>query len=134
MTSTEKRLSIEEIEKAYPEAYRWAREFHDLYEETAPMFGYETKKETKEFDTKSPNGRLMAYVCFNSIQQAIAEERERVRRDISALDGHYTNVTNEKDVYERGFAVGYDTGWNDVLLKLRTALLSPQQSNPNKNI
>jgi len=79
MTYTEKRLSIEEIERAYPEAYKWAREFHDLYEETAPMFGYETRKETKEFDPTSPNGRLMAYVCFNLIQQAIAEERERMR-------------------------------------------------------
>ena len=78
MNNTEKRLSIEEIEKAYPEAYKWAREFHDLYEETAPMFGYETRKETKEFDPTSPNGRLMTYVCFNLIQQAVAEERESV--------------------------------------------------------
>jgi len=78
MTYTEKRLSIEEIEKAYPEAYKWARKFHDLYEETAPMFGYKTRKETKEFDPKSSNGRLMAYVCFNIIHQALAEERERV--------------------------------------------------------
>jgi len=82
-----------------------------------------------EEQTKAVNA-----LVSTSIQQAIAEERERVVEEISALDGHYTNVTNEKDVYERGFAVGYDTGWNDVLLKLRTALLSPQQSNPNKNI
>jgi len=82
MTYTEKRLSIEEIEKAYPEAYKWARKFHDLYEETAPMFGYKTRKETKEFDPKSPNGRLMAYVCFNLIHQALAEERARVVGEI----------------------------------------------------
>jgi len=73
-------------------------------------------------------------IVTTAIQQAVAEERARLVGEISALDGHYTNVTNEKDVYERGFAVGYDTGWNDVLLKLHTALLSPQQSNPNKNI
>jgi len=85
MTPTEKRLSIEEIERAYPEAYKWAREFHDLYEETAPMFGYETRKETKEFDPTSPNGRLMAYVCFNLIQQAVAEERARVRGEIEKI-------------------------------------------------
>jgi len=84
MTYIERRLSIEEIEKAYPEAYKCAREFHDLYEETAPMFGYETRKETKEFDPKSPNGRLMAYVCFNLIHQAIAEEGERVVNEIKA--------------------------------------------------
>jgi len=70
--------ALKEIEKASPEAYKWTREFHYLYEETAPMFGYETRKETKEFDPTSPNGRLMAYVCFNIIQQALAEERERV--------------------------------------------------------
>ena len=75
MAHTQKLLSIEEIENAYPEAYKWAREFHNLYEETAPMFGYETRKETKEFDPKSSNGRLMAYVCFNIIHQAVAEER-----------------------------------------------------------
>ena len=82
MDYTEKRLSIEEIEKAYPGAYKWAREFHDLYEETAPMFGYETRKETKEFDPTSPNGRLMAYVCFNLIHQALAEERARIVGEI----------------------------------------------------
>ena len=86
---TQRRLNIEEIEKAYPEAYKWAREFHNLYEETAPMFGYETRKETKEFDPKSSNGRLMAYVCFNIIHQALAEERERVvgeiEKDIAKL-------------------------------------------------
>jgi len=82
MTNTEKILSIEEIEKAYPEAYKWARKFHDLYEETAPMFGYETRKETKEFDPTSPNGRLMAYVCFNLINQALAEENLRIKEKI----------------------------------------------------
>ena len=80
---TQRRLNIEEIEKAYPEAYKWAREFHNLYEETAPMFGYETRKETKEFDPKSSNGRLMAYVCFNIIHQALAEERKRVMGEIN---------------------------------------------------
>jgi len=81
MPYTEERLEEfkEEIEKAYPEAYKWARTFHDLYEGSAPMFGYETRKETKEFDPKSPNGRLMAYVCFNLINQAVAAERERMR-------------------------------------------------------
>ncbi|MDZ4786311.1 MAG: hypothetical protein SGJ02_09580 [bacterium] len=104
----------------------WRKEFDDLFV-SKHVFGMESlnygvsPNEIKDFLT-------------SKIAQAIAEDRERVREEISALDGHYTNVTNEKDVYERGFAVGYDTGWNDVLLKLRTALLSPQQSNPNKNI
>lgn len=72
----------EEIEKAYPEAYEWARKFHNLYEENAPLFGYETRKETKEFDPKSNNGRLMAYVCYNIAQDIISNERNRIIDEI----------------------------------------------------
>lgn len=46
-------------EKVYSEAYRLARRFHELYELAAPAFGYETKKETRDFDPESANGRLM---------------------------------------------------------------------------
>jgi len=98
---TQRRLNIEEIEKAYPEAYKWAREFHNLYEETAPMFGYETRKETKEFDPKSSNGRLMAYVCFNIIHQALAEERERVKVEIEEIpDTLNVENNNSQQIYE----------------------------------
>jgi len=65
------------IEKAHPEAYKWAREFHNLYEHKAPLFGYETKQETREFNPESPNGRLMAYVCLNIVQQAREEDRKK---------------------------------------------------------
>ena len=37
--------------------------FHDTYERLAPQFGYETRKETREFDEHSPNGQLMIAVC-----------------------------------------------------------------------
>jgi len=40
-----------------------ARKFHDLYEELAPSFGYETRQDTREFDPTTPNGRLMIAVC-----------------------------------------------------------------------
>ena len=32
---------------------------HTTYEHLAPQFGYETRKETREFDPRSPNGMLM---------------------------------------------------------------------------
>ena len=57
------------IDKLYPEAYRLARRFHEFYEQSAPFFGYETKKETKEFDPESPNGRLMAWVCYEIVKE-----------------------------------------------------------------
>ena len=39
-----------------------ARRFHDIYERLAPNFGYETRKETREFDPTTPNGKLMIAV------------------------------------------------------------------------
>jgi len=118
MTNTEKI----EIEKKHPEAYKWAREFHDLYEETAPMFGYETRKETKEFDPTSPNGRLMAYVCFNLIQQAIAEERERVVGEIEFVK---TNIAWDRtrgidaDSGDDAKQIGWDGACDLILFSLK---------------
>jgi len=36
-----------------------ARMFHEAYERLAPMFGYETREDTKIFDPSTSNGRLM---------------------------------------------------------------------------
>ena len=89
---------INDIEKAYPEAYRLARRFHELYELTAPKFGYETKKETKEFNPESPNGRLMAWVCF----QVVKEEKQALLKLIkeklitdTTIGQHTINTFNE---------------------------------------
>jgi len=37
--------------------------FHNTYESLAPDFGYETREDTKAFDPKSANGKLMVAVC-----------------------------------------------------------------------
>ena len=70
--------AVSKIELAYPEAYRLARLFHALYEEYAPKFGYNTNEKTKEFDPSSPNGRLMAYVCYNLVNDELEAHREQV--------------------------------------------------------
>lgn len=46
-----------------------AKDFHKWYEELAPEFGYETRKETKELDFDSPNGKLMLAVCERIIEK-----------------------------------------------------------------
>lgn len=43
--------------------------FHKTYEELAPSFGYETRKDTKKFDPDSANGKLMAAVCQTIIDR-----------------------------------------------------------------
>ena len=40
-----------------------ALKFHETYERLAPEFGYETRSDTKKFDSESNNGRLMIAVC-----------------------------------------------------------------------
>ena len=81
-----------DIEKAYPEAYRLARRFHELYEQSAPAFGYKTKKETKEFDPESANGRLMAWVCY----EIVKEEKQRIME--LAKDHYWDSLTKDKDL------------------------------------
>lgn len=44
-------------------ALKIARLFHDTYEQLAPQYGYETRKDTKKFDPNSSNGKLMIAVC-----------------------------------------------------------------------
>jgi len=69
-------------------AEQLARKFHDAYERLAPNFGYETRKETREFDPTAANGRLMIATCAElSGEQrtvagrTIAEWREFAKRD-----------------------------------------------------
>ena len=67
-------IGISSIEKAYPEAYRLARRFHEFYEQSAPFFGYKTKEETKEFDPESSNGRLMTWVCYEMYKEVLQKD------------------------------------------------------------
>ena len=48
-----------------------ATAFHQAYERMAPDFGYETRKDTKQFDAQSPNGRLMIAVCDEIIRRLV---------------------------------------------------------------
>lgn len=46
-----------------PDAEALARRFHEIYERLATIAGYETRMETRLFNLKSPNGKLMVLVC-----------------------------------------------------------------------
>lgn len=60
------------------ERFKIARDFHDTYERLAPQFGYETRKDTKQFDPNSPNGKLMQAVCKEVVDRATAKMREEL--------------------------------------------------------
>lgn len=78
----------DKIEKAYPEAYRLARIFHEVYENNAPLFGYITNEATRAFDPASNNGRLMAYVCYNIVHDEIERWQE-----MYAKQGNENNIS-----------------------------------------
>jgi hypothetical protein len=48
--------------------------FHDTYEALAPVFGYETREDTRNFDLESKNGKLMVAVCKFIIQTEMKKE------------------------------------------------------------
>jgi hypothetical protein len=81
---------------------RLARFFHDTYEILAPRFGYETRPETREFDPKSKNGRLMITVCSAVLIRfkiALDAEREQVKfwqREHAAA--HARHIQAEKEL------------------------------------
>jgi hypothetical protein len=43
--------------------------FHDTYERLAPNYGYETRPETRKFNPRSDNGRLMIATCASILEQ-----------------------------------------------------------------
>jgi hypothetical protein len=56
-------------------AIKLATLFHELYEQYAPEYGYETKNETKVFKAYTPNGKLMIRVC-REIQKIVKVEEQ----------------------------------------------------------
>ena len=68
-----------------------AERFHALYEEIAPLYYYETRKETRKWDPESPNGKLMIATCNGvmgpviAVLQAIAEMPEYDQDDAHRL-------------------------------------------------
>lgn len=59
-------------------------EFHKVYEELAPQFGYETRKDTKDFDFNSDNGKLM-YATVEKVVEPILNELDRLQKENEEL-------------------------------------------------
>jgi len=73
-----------------------ARNFHGTYEVLAPLFGYETRKETRTFDPTSNNGRLMIATIERVIEPLLTHAQEEAIK---------TSNSGRK-MYERGMIDG----------------------------
>ena len=78
--------------------------FHNTYEKLAPNYGYETRKDAKELDFNSNNGKLM-YATINEIITPLLDyitnlqqENERLKNHIQLIP--YTKVVRERDRYK----------------------------------
>jgi len=59
--------------------------FHNTYEGLATKFGYETRKDTKEFDPESNNGKLMIATCKAVISKTIQQQRKDLIKEIEGI-------------------------------------------------
>ncbi len=71
--------------------------FHNTYENLAPNFGYETRLDTKSFETTTPNGMLMIAVCKEIIKWQA--ERMYSEEDLEeAFKSGFTNCYNNDNL------------------------------------
>ena len=65
--------------------------FHNTYEKLAPNYGYETRKDTKELNFNSNNGKLM-YATINEIITPLLDDITNLQQENEVLE-------NEKDMF-----------------------------------
>lgn len=59
------------VDQPPPEELALAIAFHETYERLAPDFSYQTRKDTRAFDTTSANGKLMVAVCRELLRTGV---------------------------------------------------------------
>lgn len=86
------------------EIKEYTLKFHKYYERLAPNYGYETRKDTKEFDFNSNNGKLM-YATVSEIISPLLQKVEQLE-----------NIRKEAIEYLKEFGFyGYNKNWQDLL-------------------
>ena len=73
--------------------------FHNTYERLAPSFGYETRLDTKLFDTTTPNGKLMIAVC----KEIIKWQQERMFELVEEYNQMLIDPNVHEDHKEKSF-------------------------------
>jgi hypothetical protein len=74
---------------------RIATRFHEIYERLAPDYGYETRKDTREFDPDSANGKLMVAVC-NEVMQPLLDDKERLTAEVERLNTEVRQLDQQR--------------------------------------
>ena len=110
-----------------------ARKFHEAYERLAPSFGYETRKETREFDPQSNNGHLMIAVCAEVLAESEQKLARYTRLSESGSDADYLDRIEELETQlaESAKEIAHYKGLaeyrNDEWAKVETQLAESEQ-------
>lgn len=99
---------------ATSDAERIARRMHEIYEKTAPLYGYETRQDTREFDPDSPNGSLMIAVCgevFAELRVELADEQEHAADAEAESVKLLERLTAERERAEKAEKEADRLGW-----------------------
>ena len=110
-------------------ADRMAIAFHNYYELLASSYGYVTRKDTREFDSESPNGRLMIAVC-EKIAGDYVEPLEKRCKELEAENaGHKRRWANIQPQHVYGIG---DTNYyvNDAIFNRLHELEAKIQDKP----
>ena len=84
------------------EIKEYTLKFHKYYERLAPNYGYETRKDTKEFDFNSNNGKLM-YATVNEIISPLLQKVEQLENKIKyaqKIEQEYSALLTENTELE----------------------------------
>ena len=75
-------MSEEEIKKL-------VLEFHNTYEKLSTEYNYETRKDTRQFDFNSPNGKLM-YAVIRKVVVPKLQQKESIIKEVREKLNNYT--------------------------------------------
>jgi len=74
-------------------AGEYAKLFHSIYEAYAPKYGYTTREDTREFDARTPNGKLMirvvSFIIDKRDQEIISEIEKKIEHSGLFVDSNY---------------------------------------------
>jgi hypothetical protein len=76
--------------------------FHNTYENLAPNFGYETRADTKSFETTTPNGMLMIAVC----KEIIKWQAERMYSEEDLKEAYFSAIKITGEGWNGEYAEG----------------------------
>jgi hypothetical protein len=107
-------IKMNEVRDGLTEAEKWAKRFHELYEEFAPKCGYETRKESAVAWENVPlkNKNLMIMVCVNVVDEIKSLQRKE-------LAG---KIPKRKEIAKGNEGFAYEQGYNKAIAEIRRAL------------